>query len=70
MPVPPPSVDELDVSDDPVEPRPYADLVAAVMELRSCSKPDAEAWVDDTGLERAERVVLARWRGNDFSPEE
>ncbi|MDS0300857.1 hypothetical protein NDI76_19080 [Halogeometricum sp. S1BR25-6] len=70
MPVPPPNVDELDVSDDPVEPRPYADLVAAVMELRSCSKSDAETWVDDAGTERAERVVLARWRGTRAASEE
>ncbi|MDS0295585.1 hypothetical protein [Halogeometricum luteum] len=69
MPVPPPNVDELDVSDDPVEPRPYDDLVAAVMELRSCSRSDAEAWVDDAGPERAERVVLARWRGSRGVPE-
>lgn len=61
MPVPPPTVDDLDVTDEEVDPRPYDDLVAAAMEMRSCSRPDAESWVDDVGPERAERVVRARW---------
>ena len=69
MTVPPPSVDELDVSDEDVTPRPHADLVADVMEARSCSRPDAEDWIKRTGREDAERFVLARWlQTGDTSP--
>ncbi|SFR63332.1 hypothetical protein [Halogeometricum limi] len=62
MTVPPPSVDDHDIGTEEVDPRPFADLVAAVMEVRSCSKPDAESWVEDVGIDHAERVVRARWR--------
>ncbi|MFC7097918.1 hypothetical protein [Halobaculum marinum] len=63
-PVDPPKSDPLDVDDDAdVMPRPYADLVHGVMEARGCSKPDAEAWVDEQGREAAERFLLARWAG-------
>jgi len=50
------------VADDAVEPRPDARLVPAVMEARNCSKPAAEAFIDDHGRQQAERVVRARWR--------
>lgn len=63
-PVDPPKTDPLDVDDDAaVSPRPYADLVHGVMEARGCSKPDAEAWVDEHGRNAAERFLLARWAG-------
>lgn len=59
--VPPPNVDDIDVTDEDVDPRPHADLVAAAMEVRSCSRPDAADWVERVGPEYAERVVRARW---------
>jgi hypothetical protein len=59
--VPPPDVDDLDVTDEDVDPRPHDDLVAAIMEVRSCSRPDAADWVERAGREYAERVVRARW---------
>ncbi|QZY00259.1 hypothetical protein [Halobaculum rubrum] len=61
-PVDPPKTDPLDVDDEAtVSPRPYADLVAGVMEARGCAKPAAEDWVDEQGREAAERFLLARW---------
>ncbi|ELY29200.1 hypothetical protein C499_06670 [Halogeometricum borinquense DSM 11551] len=64
--VPVPNIDELDLTEEPVDPRPYSDLVAALMEIRSCSRPDAETWVDRVGDEKAERVIRARWLKSDF----
>ena len=44
-----------------VEPRDRDDLVANIMEIRGMSKPDAEDFVDEQGLEHCERLVQSRW---------
>lgn len=62
--VPPPTVDPLDVVDEPVSPRPLPDLVAGVMEMRSCPKPRAKRYVEDVGPERVENELRARWTAN------
>ena len=60
--VPAPAVDPLDIDDSAdVAPRPRADLVAEVMSLRKCSKPEAERYVDEHGAVQVERELQARW---------
>ena len=58
--VPPPKHGLVDRAD--VQPREHSQLVAAIMEARDCSKPEAEQYVKDYGSCHAERVVRARWR--------
>ena len=63
MTVPAPKADPLDVDDREIDPRPWADLVAAVMELRDCPRPRAESYINDVGRVQAERELEARWLG-------
>jgi hypothetical protein len=62
MTVSPPKADELFLPAE-ATPRPHADLVAAVMELRSCSRPTAERYLERVGAEQCEREVQGRWLG-------
>jgi hypothetical protein len=64
MTVPAPTVDPLDVGDRDIDPLSWSDLVAAVMEMRSCSYGRAEQYVNDVGRVEAERELEARWSAN------
>ena len=64
MTVPAPKVDPLDVGERDIEPRPWTDLVAAVMEMRDCAYGRAESYINDIGRVQAERELEARWSGN------
>jgi len=62
MTVPEPAVDPLAVDDDAqIDPRPWADLVAETMAMRSCPKPAAERYINETGAAQVERELQARW---------
>jgi len=59
--VPTPGVDPLDVDEDAVVSiRGYNDLLFGVMQMRDCSHPEAERYVQQHGEEHVERELRAR----------
>jgi hypothetical protein len=62
-PVAPPKADPLAVDEaDTISPRPLAELLAPVMELRDCSRAAAEQYIHSEGRVAVERELAARWR--------
>jgi len=60
MTVEPPKADPI-LKPETVTPNPYSQQVVDIMEVRSCSKPAAEQYIDTVGREQAAREIKARW---------
>jgi len=61
--VPTPGVDPLVVNDDSmVSIRGTSDLIYGVMQMRDCSFPAAERYVESNGCEQVERELRARFQ--------
>lgn len=62
MTVDPPTTDPLIVDTENVTTiRPYEDLVVATMQMRACSYPEAEAYIEKCGETRVEAELRVRF---------